>query len=90
MWRTVLRPLGVSVLTETSYLSSVAAAINLSSVEKEFYWATSDSKLLIEYLSLLKTTLLPSLHLLRAQVCEDPTKARLCADLCLRSANKGQ
>ena len=83
-----MRPLGVSVLTETSYLSSFAAAINLGTVEKEFYWATNDSKLLIEYLSLVKTTVLSSLHLFTRQVTEDPMQARLYADLCLRQASR--
>ena len=37
-WRILVRPLGICVVTETSYLSMVTAAINLGSIEKEFYW----------------------------------------------------
>ena len=32
-WRVLVRPLGICILTETSYVSSVEAAINLGSIE---------------------------------------------------------
>ena len=62
-WRMLVRPLGICVVTETSYVSSVTAAINLGSIEKEFYWQTSDTKLLIEYLGVLKTAVADNLHM---------------------------
>jgi len=87
-WRVLVRPLGVSFVAETSYVSSVEAAINLSSNEKECYWATHDTKLLIEYLSLVKQCLLSgSLHQLSQQVVERPSDIREAADYCLMKAS---
>ena len=58
-----MRPLGICILSETSHISTIEAAINLGSIEKEFYWSTSETELLIKYLGLLKTTLADNLHM---------------------------
>jgi len=78
--------LGICIVTETSYISSVAAAINLGSIEKEFYWATGDTKLLIEYLCLLKTSVAENLHLLNQRILESPRDIRSAANQCLSVA----
>ena len=68
--RVLVRPLGFSVVKQTSFLSSVEAAISLGSNEGETYWATHDTKLLIQYLSLVRTSLADSLHMLGQRVAE--------------------
>lgn len=85
-WRVLVRPLGISVVTETSYVSSIEAAISLGSYEGETYWATNDTKLLIEFLSLVRTSLSDSLHMLGQRIAEKPTEIRESAAKCIRSA----
>ena len=75
----LVRPLGVCIVTNTSYISSVAATINLGSLEKEFYWAMGDTKLLIEYLSVIKTSVAENLHLFGQKVLESPFEIRKAA-----------
>ena len=87
-WRILVRPLGICVVTETSYLSMVTAAINLGSIEKEFYWQTTDTKQLIEYLGVLKTAIADNLHMFNQSIIEKPDKIRNSADLCIRNAKK--
>jgi len=82
----LVRPLGISVLTETSYVGSIESAISLGSNEGETYWATQDTKLLIEYLSLVRTSLADSMHMLGQRVAEKPSSIREAAARCIRSA----
>ena len=75
-WRVLVRPLGICVLTETSYVSTVESAINLGSIEKEFYWATGETELLIKFLGLLKTTMMDNLHIFSQRISESPQTIR--------------
>lgn len=83
----LVRPLGICIVSETSYISSIEAAINLGSNEREFYWATSDTKLLVEYLGLVKTTMAESLHLLSQRIGEQPESIREAANFCIMNAS---
>ena len=82
-YRVLVRPLGICIVAETSHVSSVEAAINLGSIEKEFYWATSNSRLMIEYLSTLKTTVADSLYLFNQKIFESPKQVRATATKCI-------
>ena len=81
-----MRPLGISIVAQTSYVSALAAAINLGSSENESYWATSDTKLLLEYLKLVKTCLQDNLLLLGQRIRERPGEIRHAAQHCIRHA----
>ena len=89
-WRILVRPLGICVLTETSHVSTVEAAINLGSIEKEFYWSTSETELLIKYLGLLKTTMADNLHMFSQRVVENPKSIRQAANHCIKSSKNEQ
>lgn len=75
-WKVMVRPLGISILAQTSHLSCIRAAIDLGSNEGEAYWATHNSKLLIEYLSLIKTCLADNLLMFSQRILEAPSEIR--------------
>ena len=89
-WRILVRPLGICVLATTSHISTVEAAINLGSIEKEFYWATHETELLIRYLGLLKTSMTDNLHMFNQRIAESPRTIRQDANKCIMNAKNEQ
>lgn len=75
-WRVLVRPLGICILSATSHTSTVEAAINLGSIEKEFYWSTSETELLIKYLGLVKSLTVNNLHLFGQRIVQSPKTIR--------------